>query len=258
MDLAQSYLSGKCRDMIKKQIELMLAGEMTTVSDYTRNMVICWEEFKTFEIEDICKRQMIKRDNYEKKVIFADAVNGIAWNSRTLPQYRGAMFYNYWVDRLGLEQTYEPIMDGFICNYFDIFGNPFSFRLFEQPDFAPEPDKLLMFYKLIVNPVNRIAFCYDIVNPKLPIDNSYRMVPADDVMRDFLSRHQVIELEPELWVLESWLTDGRNYKAAAMPTDVAYRYLMRKASNVSDALDDLADAYAMLSDDDNEDDSDEE
>jgi hypothetical protein len=164
MAIARSFMPERCRAMAKHIVEQMFAEEITTREDYVKAMLMAWQEFQTYPLEDISKRISISRDMYDK-YISGDTEENLGWRSRALPQYRGAMFMNYWIQKLGMQDRVELVKDGYVCNYFDTNGNPFSYRLYECPDFAPEPDYAIMFVKVIEAAVNRFAKAFGIWQP---------------------------------------------------------------------------------------------
>lgn len=161
MDIARSALSEECRTMVKHAVELLLKGEIKTKQDYLRYMTECWMQFKTYNREQISKRITISLDKY-RTYIAAD-LDTVEWRPRALPQYRGAAFYNYQVHQRGLDAVLEPIRDGYVCVYEDVYGNPFSFRIFDCPDWAPEPNYAIQFCKNVVGPIDKVAKFFDVV-----------------------------------------------------------------------------------------------
>jgi DNA polymerase elongation subunit (family B) len=167
MDMKQNALSPQCKWLVEQMLHKLLRDEITDKAGYIEYMVDAWEQFKSMPLEEIAKRQNIKKDAYEDKVLkcsYAD--NEVLFASRTLPQYRGAAFFNYHLEKHGLMGEIEPLMDGTVLVYEDVNGNPFAFRLMEELPFEkPEPNRLLMFYKLVVMAIDRFAYAFNVVTP---------------------------------------------------------------------------------------------
>lgn len=161
MDIARSALSDECRSMVKHAVEMLLTGDISTKQDYLRYMTECWQTFQTYNAEQISKRISISKDKYTKYIVKDN--DEVIWNSGALPQYRGAAFYNYHIHARGLDDVLERIQDGYVCTYFDTFGNPFSFRIFECPDWAPPANYALQFCKNVVGPIDKVAKFFDVV-----------------------------------------------------------------------------------------------
>lgn len=161
MDIARSALSDECRAMVKHAVEKLLIGEIKTKADYLRYMTECWRTFQTYNLEQISKRISISADKYFKYI--SQDNDEVHWNSGALPQYRGAAFYNYHIHARHLDNSLERIQDGYVCTYFDIWNNPFSFRIFECPDWAPEANYAIQFVKNVVGPIDKVAKWFDVV-----------------------------------------------------------------------------------------------
>lgn len=164
--LARSFQSLKCREVAKNAIVQIMQGKWATKEDYLRNMLVLWQDFQTWSIEDISKRMSIKKDLYEKQILAIEPYPDFA--KRTLPQYKGAAWYNWQLRKRGLTAAEQDIDDGYVCFYEDVNGNHFAYRLFELPDWHPEPNKVVQFWKLLAGVIRDVAIYYDIVCP-LPL-----------------------------------------------------------------------------------------
>lgn len=164
--LARSFQSDKARTVSKRAIIEIMQGKWKTSDDYLRNMLLIWQDFQTWSIEDISKRMSIRKDQYESHILGMEPYPVFA--PRTLPQYRGAAWYNWQLIQRKLTTTAENIEDGFVCFYEDAFGNHFAYRIFELPAWHPEPNKVVQFYKLVGDCIRDVASFYGIVCP-LPI-----------------------------------------------------------------------------------------
>lgn len=164
--LARTFQSVKARETCRKAIVEILQGKWKTQADYLRNVMAIWQDFQTWPLDDISKRMSIKKHIYDRQIPTLEPYP--AFQSRTLPQYRGAGWFNWQLVQRGLQSQIEPIKDGFVCFYEDTYGNHFSYRLNDCPDWAPEPNKVIQFYKLVADVIRDVASYYGIVCP-LPI-----------------------------------------------------------------------------------------
>lgn len=163
MDVARAALPPLCREMVKTSIKKLLIGEIKTKMDYITYMTECWQQFADASLDDISKRVSMSRDKYDKYVISTDDNAGPIFAKRSLPQYRGAGFFNWHLHQRGLNTTIEPIRDGHVLFYEDTNGNPFSYRVMECPDWAPEPNRPVQFIKNVISPIDKVANFFGVV-----------------------------------------------------------------------------------------------
>jgi DNA polymerase elongation subunit (family B) len=161
--LARTFQSVRARETCRKAIVEILQGKWKTKADYLRNLMLIWQDFQTWSIDDISKRMSIRKHIYDKQI--PKLLPYPDFQKRTLPQYRGAGWHNWQLIQRGLQDQVEPIKDGFVCFYEDIYGNFFSYRLNDCPSWAPEPNKVMQFYKLVADVIRDVACYYDIVCP---------------------------------------------------------------------------------------------
>lgn len=167
IELIQTGSSQLVRDMLKYGYQAILGNKLKTAIDYKRIIQKLWKRFEREEnIELLCS--YVNAGKFKEYVL--DDVNEVRMAPRCLPQYRGAALHNYLVRQHHLMTKYKFIENGRIYWYLIDKNNAtldvnfdwdaFAFNPAEYPEeFAKmlPMDKLAMFFKLVVSPLERIA-----------------------------------------------------------------------------------------------------
>jgi len=146
-------------NLVIKMIKFILASiieETLNRDNYKAYMRSAFDVFCKVDIQECCKFVNLNKSN--DYIAYSNA-EGFALNKRALPQHKGVARFNHLRIKHKLEEYYPPIKDGVkVGSYLDIKGEWFSFELGEFPkEIAPEIDRLAMFQKVVITPINRFA-----------------------------------------------------------------------------------------------------
>jgi DNA polymerase elongation subunit (family B) len=144
-----------CRDSIKKALKIMLNEGERPLQAYI-------QEFKkTFVGGDFVQISFPRGVN--KLEDYRDASS--IYSKGTPIQVRGALLYNYHLRRLGLQDKYQPIVDGQKCKFCYLkMPNPIRENVITVPDGLPPEfgledylDRETQFQKTFVEPLRKIT-----------------------------------------------------------------------------------------------------
>ena len=170
--LAKSTLSTRAKNISKKIVEIIMGQKNKTIAD--QMIFDAYEEFKTFEVNDIAERSGIKILNkWDTRNVGLDCAKG------TTRQAKLSIFHNELLKINKLENKYRKIENGSKIKLLHIKDNKYNlpgiaYQDTLPPEFELEPDYESMFYYDILKslePVYR-AMGWILPNPKVQYEVS--------------------------------------------------------------------------------------
>lgn len=154
VEAIRSTTPEKCRDALKKSLQLVLLGTEQELQDYIKNFK---KEFKTFRFEEISISKSC--DGVTKYANMRDL-----YAKGTPIHVRGAILYNHLLKLENLEHKYETIKNGEKISYcYLTMPNRINENVIAVKTRLPEEFKLhnnidyeTQFEKVFINPIDRI------------------------------------------------------------------------------------------------------
>ncbi len=164
-----------CDKLVEKGVELVKSSHSNEVKELIRSVVNCifYERGKSTaneiyvdaisKFKKLTPDQIAVRKNARDHEKWKAKATGLVYGKGTPIHHKGAIYYNFLIDELGLSGKYPKISTGQKIKYVYLTKNPYGISVISFPDHLPEefglvPDYDIQFKKMVTPLIQR---CYD-------------------------------------------------------------------------------------------------
>lgn len=158
IEMVQPSAPAFARKKLKEGVKWIFSHENFEMSEFMEWIKKARNEFMLADLEDICWNK--KSNGYATYVV--NDQDGIEVRLKTPPTVKAMALYNYLLNnRPKLKGKYNTMKGGEKCKFYyctPVMGkwDMFAFEPGLYPEFAPAPDRAMMFEKTVIDPLNRI------------------------------------------------------------------------------------------------------
>ena len=145
IEAIRSSTPAVCRNYIKETLNLIMTTDETTVQKYIADIR---QEFRTLSFEQVafprsCNFVKWERNSQGKSYPSTYADDKTIYKKATPIQVKGALIYNWYLDKYGLDKKYEHVKSGEKIKFCYLRKpNPFHDTVISSPDVLPKEFKL--------------------------------------------------------------------------------------------------------------------
>jgi DNA polymerase elongation subunit (family B) len=145
IEAIRSSTPAVCRNYIKETLNLIMTTDETTVQKYIADIR---QEFRTLSFEQVafprsCNFVKWERNSQGKPYPSTYADDKTIYKKATPIQVKGALIYNWYLDKYGLDKKYEHVKSGEKIKFCYLRKpNPFHDTVISSPDVLPKEFKL--------------------------------------------------------------------------------------------------------------------